>query len=94
MQFGKSVESRLKLKVRKFHKSQFRNCGDMGKNYELSYCPLAQTILILAMQFVAHNFFKGDSFFHSDEQPELNLKNDYPNKTGPNLKANSSISIL
>ena len=23
-----------------------------------------------------------DSFFHSDEQPELNLENDYPNKTG------------
>ena len=36
----------------------------------------------------------GDSFFHSDEQPELNLENDYPNKTGPNLKTNSSISVL
>ena len=36
----------------------------------------------------------GDPFFHSDEQPELNLENDYPNKTGPNLKTNSSISIL
>ena len=37
---------------------------------------------------------KGDSFFHSDEQPELNLENDYPDKTGHNLKTNSSISIL
>ena len=37
----------------------------------------------------------GDSFFHSDEQPELNLENDYyPNKTGCNLKTNSSISVL
>ena len=36
----------------------------------------------------------GDSFFRSDEQPELNLENDYPNKTGYNLKTNSSISIL
>ena len=35
-----------------------------------------------------------DSFSHSDEQPELNLKNDYPNKTGHNFKTNSSISIL
>ena len=33
-------------------------------------------------------------FFHSDEQPQLNLENDYPNKTGYNLKTNSSISIL
>ena len=37
---------------------------------------------------------KGDSFFHSDEKPELNLENDYLNKTGQNLKANSSISVL
>ena len=36
----------------------------------------------------------GDSFFYSDEQAELNLENNYPNKTGCNLKANSSISIL
>ena len=36
----------------------------------------------------------GDSFFHSDEQPELNLENDYTNKTGHNLKTNGSISIL
>ena len=35
-----------------------------------------------------------DSFFHSDEKPELNLENDYLNKTGQNLKANSSISVL
>ena len=28
---------------------------------------------------------KDDSFFHSDEQPEVNLGNDYPNKTGHNL---------
>ena len=34
------------------------------------------------------------SFLHSDEQPELNLENDYPNKTVHNLKTNSSISIL
>ena len=33
-------------------------------------------------------------FFHSDEQPELNLENVYPNKTGHNLKTSSSISIL
>ena len=33
-------------------------------------------------------------FFHSDERPELNLENDYPNKTGHNLKTNSTISIL
>ena len=31
---------------------------------------------------------------HSDEQPELNLENDYLNKTRQNLKTNSSISIL
>ena len=31
---------------------------------------------------------------HSDEQPEINLLNDYPNKTGHNFKTNSSISIL
>ena len=31
MQFGKNVESRLKLKVRKFHESHFRDCGDMSK---------------------------------------------------------------
>ena len=37
---------------------------------------------------------QGDSFFHSDEQPELNLENDYPNKTGHTLKTNSSISYL
>ena len=29
MQFGKSVESRLELKVRKFHESQFWDCGDI-----------------------------------------------------------------
>ena len=28
---------------------------------------------------------QGDSSFHSDEQPELSLENDYPNKTGHNL---------
>ena len=33
----------------------------------------------------------GDSFFHNDEQPEVNLEN---NKTEYNLKTNSSISIL
>ena len=33
----------------------------------------------------------GDSFFHSDEQPELKLENDYPNNTGYNLKTNSSV---
>ena len=32
MQFGESVESRLKLKVRKFHESHIWDCGDMGKN--------------------------------------------------------------
>ena len=32
MQFGKNVESRLKLQVRKFYDSQFRDCGDMSKN--------------------------------------------------------------
>ena len=32
--------------------------------------------------------------FHSDEQPELNLENDYLNKTEQNLKTNSSNSIL
>ena len=37
---------------------------------------------------------QGDSFFHNDEQPELNLENEYPNKTGYNLKTNGSISIL
>ena len=31
MQFGKSVESRLNLKVRKFHENHFWDCGDMGK---------------------------------------------------------------
>ena len=36
----------------------------------------------------------GDSLFHSDEQPELNLEDDYPNKNGHNLKTNSSISII
>ena len=35
-----------------------------------------------------------DSFFYSDDQPELNLENDYLNKAGSNLKTNSSISIL
>ena len=35
-----------------------------------------------------------DSFFHSDEQPELKLENDYLNKTGHNLKTNSSILLL
>ena len=34
------------------------------------------------------------SFFHSDKQPELNLKNDYPNTAGYNIKTNSSVSIL
>ena len=37
---------------------------------------------------------EGDSLFHSDEQPDLNLENDHTNKTGHNLKANSSISVL
>ena len=32
MQFGKNVESRLELKVRKFHESHFWDCGDMSKN--------------------------------------------------------------
>ena len=36
----------------------------------------------------------GESLFDAEEQPELNLENDYPNKTGHNLKTNSSISIL
>ena len=31
-------------------------------------------------------FLKVIHFFHSDEQPELNLENDSPNKTGHNLK--------
>ena len=34
MQFDKSVESRLKLEVRKFYESHFWDCGDMGKNWE------------------------------------------------------------
>ena len=33
-------------------------------------------------------------FFHSGEQPELKLENDYPNKTGHNLKSNSTTSVL
>ena len=37
---------------------------------------------------------KGESLFHFVDQPELNLENDYPNKTGHNIKTNSSISIL
>ena len=32
--------------------------------------------------------------FRSDEQPELNLENDYPKKTGHNLKTNNSILIM
>ena len=36
----------------------------------------------------------GDSLFHSEERPELNLENDYPNKTGHNSETNNSISIL
>ena len=40
------------------------------------------------------NRFLGDSLFHSGERPELNLENDYSNKTGRNLKTNGSISIL
>ena len=32
--------------------------------------------------------------FSTDEQPELNLENGYPNKTGYNLNPNSSISVL
>ena len=47
------------------------------------YKPNAENVKIL-----------GDSFFHDDEQPELNLENDYPNKTRYNLKTNSSISVL
>ena len=42
----------------------------------------------------SHESIEGDSLFHADEQPELNLKNDYPNKTGHNLNTNSSILIL
>ena len=38
--------------------------------------------------------YYGDPLFRSDEQPELSLENDYPNKTGHNSKTNSSISIL
>ena len=34
-----------------------------------------------------------NSFVHSDKQLELNLKNEYPNKTEHNLKTNRSISI-
>ena len=37
---------------------------------------------------------KGESLFHFDDQPELNLETDYPNKTGHSLKPNSSISVL
>ena len=37
---------------------------------------------------------KGDSLFHPDEQRELDLENDYPNKTGHNLKTNCLISVL
>ena len=56
------------------------------------------------MHYPALNVFRWDKvllinvkvlhFSHNDEQPELNLENDYPNKTGYNLKTNSSISIL
>ena len=38
--------------------------------------------------------FYGDSFFHSDEQPDVNLENYYLNKTGHNLKTNNSVSVL
>ena len=44
--------------------------------------------------YMKNRDIKGDSFFHSDERPELNLENDYPNKTKHNLKTNSSILIL
>ena len=40
------------------------------------------------------NAASGDSLFRPDERPELDLENDYPNKTGHNLKTNRSISIL
>ena len=36
------------------------------------------------MQLLKGNY--GDSLFPSDEQLELNLENDYPNKPGHNLK--------
>ena len=40
------------------------------------------------------SFYHGDSSFRPDEQPELDLENDYLNKIGYNLKTNCSISIL
>ena len=38
--------------------------------------------------------FKVIHFFTHMSMPEFNLENDYPNKTGHNLKTNSSISVL
>ena len=38
--------------------------------------------------------FYGDSLSHPDVQPELDMENGCPNKTGHNLKTNFSISIL
>ena len=44
--------------------------------------------------YVIRYSLKGNPFFHSDEQLELDLENDYPDKTEHNLKSNTSISVL
>ena len=60
MQSGKSVESRLKLKVRKFHESHFWDCADMGKTRS-SLLALTRLRLVLAMRFVTSFKFTDSS---------------------------------
>ena len=82
-----SLTFRLRRRTTKFLHSEFELVRPSTKILlGLGQCPLRPCSMSTS--------FLGDSFFHSDEQPELSLENDYPIKTGYSLKTNSSISIL
>ena len=56
------------------------------KDLMLGSTPLSD-FATLVQQFCNNlvELFEVIHFFYSDEQPELNLENDYPNKTGHNF---------
>ena len=72
--------------VVEFDESRLGPCGIAGVSHEL------EVNASLTNPVVSTTTPRSDTI--SNEQPELSLENDYPNKTGHNLKTNGSISIL
>ena len=64
---------------------QFYHCSGFIVHYFMSIIPILSS---------TSNVLKEIHFSTRMSQPELNLENDYPNKTGHNLETNSLISIL